>query len=210
MMHVAGPVTTLKGLTQTIDEGGPMGVTYQTVRLSAGNHKAPEDGACVMELASMLAGEPFSDHPATACPVIAALLRAFNDALDDEPRQELYVYAAKAVGSRGSRWVEHDRLERLIDWTEQLEGRRQRRSRSVDRAWLRWLTPRPPAHVVAARAIKAIAGRDADKRPDVLAFVDELLALDGSVQTPTATETDTDGGFTLNERSWSSPPPTTP
>jgi len=38
-------------------------VTHQTIRLSRGKHSSPEEGACVMELASMLAGEPFSDHP---------------------------------------------------------------------------------------------------------------------------------------------------
>lgn len=159
-----------------------MAATYQTIRLSRGNHKSPEDGACVMELASMLAGEPFSDHPATACPVIASVLRTFNDALEDEPRQELYAYAAKAVGSRGSRCVEQARLERLIDWTEQLEGGRRARSRSIARACLGWLSLRPAPHMLAARAIKAIAGRTTDTRPDVLAFVDELLALGGPGQ----------------------------
>ena len=33
-------------------------VTHQTVRLTTGKHTSPSDGACVMELASMLAGEP--------------------------------------------------------------------------------------------------------------------------------------------------------
>jgi hypothetical protein len=163
-----------------------MGATYQTIRLSRGNHKSPQEGACVMELASMLAGEPFSDHPTTACPVIASLLRTFNDVLDDEPRQELYGYAAKAVGSRGSSRVEHDRLDRLIAWTEELEGHHRTRSRSVPSAWLRWLAPRPPAHVVAARAVKAIARRSDDTRPDVLAFVDELLAIGGRAQVSAA------------------------
>jgi hypothetical protein len=35
-------------------------VTYQTVSLGASRHESPEEGACVMELASMLAGEPFT------------------------------------------------------------------------------------------------------------------------------------------------------
>ena len=50
--------------------------THQTVRLSRGKHASPRSGACVMELASMLAGEPFSDRPDCACPVIGAFLRA--------------------------------------------------------------------------------------------------------------------------------------
>jgi hypothetical protein len=33
-----------------------------------GQHANPERGVCVMELASMLAGEPFTDHPRSVCP----------------------------------------------------------------------------------------------------------------------------------------------
>ena len=58
--------------------------TFQTVRLARGRHQSPDQGACVMELASMLAGERFSDQPRTVCPVIAGFLRAYNDILDDE------------------------------------------------------------------------------------------------------------------------------
>jgi hypothetical protein len=52
-----------------------------------------------MELASMLAGEPFSDHPQSVCPVIGTFLRTYNDAIDDEGRQDLYEYASLAVGT---------------------------------------------------------------------------------------------------------------
>jgi hypothetical protein len=54
-----------------------------------------------MELASMLAGERFSDRPASVCPVIGAILRAYNDGLDDQRRNDVYRYAAEAVGTRG-------------------------------------------------------------------------------------------------------------
>jgi hypothetical protein len=37
-----------------------MSSSYQTVRLSAGLHTGPDNGVCVMELASMLAHEPCS------------------------------------------------------------------------------------------------------------------------------------------------------
>jgi hypothetical protein len=46
--------------------------THQTVRLARGEHATPERGVCVMGLASMLAGEPFTDHPEAVCPAIAA------------------------------------------------------------------------------------------------------------------------------------------
>ena len=48
----------------------------------------------------MLAGEPFTDHPASVCPVIGSFLRAYNDSVDDGRRQDLYEYASKVVGSR--------------------------------------------------------------------------------------------------------------
>jgi hypothetical protein len=67
---------------------------HQTVRLSPGRHRSPDDGACVMELASMLADEPFSDRPRSVCPVIAAFLRSYNDGLDDERRRDLYRFAS--------------------------------------------------------------------------------------------------------------------
>ena len=86
--------------------------TYQTVKLSKGKHISPEDGACVMEMASMLAGEPFSDHPACACPVIGSFLRAYNDSVDDERRQDLYALASKVVGSRSTSAVQRARAER--------------------------------------------------------------------------------------------------
>ena len=50
-------------------------VSYQTIKLIKGKHSGPDAGACVMELASMLAGEPFTDHPASVCPVIGSFLR---------------------------------------------------------------------------------------------------------------------------------------
>ena len=97
-------------------------VTHQTVKLSKGKHSAPEDGACAMELASMLAHEPFSDHPHSVCPAIGSFLRAYNDSIDDERRQDLYAYAAMVVGSRASIDVEHMRAERLMAW-QQSAGR---------------------------------------------------------------------------------------
>ena len=73
--------------------------SYQTLTLSKGKHDSPEDGACVMELASMLAGEPFSDHPESVCPVIGSFLRAYNDRIDDARRQDLYASAAAAAAA---------------------------------------------------------------------------------------------------------------
>ena len=43
--------------------------------LSPGRHRSPRTGACFMELASLLAGEPWSDHPACTHPLLAAVAR---------------------------------------------------------------------------------------------------------------------------------------
>ena len=77
--------------------------SHQTVRLARGRHRSAADGACVMELASMLAGERFTDHPRCVDPVIAAYLRALNDRLDARRRQTLVPYAPAVVGTRGER-----------------------------------------------------------------------------------------------------------
>ena len=102
-------------------------VSHQTVRLSKGKHSSPDDGACVMELASMLAGEAFSDRPRCVSPAIGAFLRAYNDAVDDSRRQDLYTYASRVVGSRGGTEAESLRAERLLQWANEVAPGRLRR-----------------------------------------------------------------------------------
>ncbi|MCA1680830.1 MAG: hypothetical protein LC777_18725 [Actinobacteria bacterium] len=80
-----------------------------------GKHRSVEEGACVMELASMLGGEPFSDEPSSVCPVIRDFLRSYNDRVDDEGRQALYACAAAIVGSRSTPCVERERLRRCAE-----------------------------------------------------------------------------------------------
>ena len=155
-------------------------VTHQTIRLSRGSHTSKDKGACVMELASMLAGEPFSDHPDSVCPVIGALLRAYNDWIDDARRQNLYVYAAKVVGSRESSDLERMRAERVSAWIT--ESPRRRRLRSFVSASRR-VAPSAPVDVLAAAAIRALRTRDNGASGQVLELVDELLAL-GSPERP--------------------------
>src|SRR5919198_983109 len=105
----------------------PPSPSHQNVRLSGGGHASADQGACVMELASMLAGEPFSDHPKSVCPVIGAFLRSYNDRIDDDQREDLYATAARIVGTRGSRRLERRRArlcrERLRELTEKSGSR---------------------------------------------------------------------------------------
>jgi len=148
---------------------------YQTIRLSKGKHTSKEHGACVMELASMLADEPFSDHPASVCPVIASLLRAYNDSVDDRRRQDLYAYAAKVVGSRGSAELERLRAEHVSAWTAQAKTRRW--THFLLPARLRALGPKPPLDVLGASAVRSLSTHDDRTHAKMLTLVDALLAM---------------------------------
>jgi hypothetical protein len=144
-------------------------VSHQTIQLTKGKHASPEDGACVVELASMLAGEPFTDHPISVCPVIAALLRSYNDRVDDSRRQILYPYAAKIVGTRGSAHLEHMRNKYLSACVPQ-----RRRG-----PWGRLFgVTDSSVDTLAARAVDHLCRRDEDSDTLVLELVDRLLALD--------------------------------
>ncbi len=74
----------------------PVGVPV----LAAGAHDGPEQGACFMEYASVLAGERFSDHPRCTHPVLAAACRAVNDHISEGGRQRLVTYVPDVVGTR--------------------------------------------------------------------------------------------------------------
>ena len=56
--------------------------------LGAGAHSGPDDGMCVMEAVSYIAGEPWSDAPQCACPVITAFLVSWNDALSSNAERD--------------------------------------------------------------------------------------------------------------------------
>jgi hypothetical protein len=102
-----------------------------------------------MELASMLAGERFSDRPASVCPIIGALLRAYNDNLDERRRKDLYRYAAEAVGTRGGYDLQRRRAEATLEWARSAYERRRGRLPSLRRG---------------------AAQPDADSGPELIAF----------------------------------------
>ena len=85
------------------------------IRLSPGSHSSPEEGVCVVELASVLAKERFSDRPRCVCPVIGAFLRGWNDRATHVERQLLAPYAARIVGSRGDRHVTAARRDLCLE-----------------------------------------------------------------------------------------------
>jgi hypothetical protein len=90
--------------------------SYQTVRLSAGSHTAPSDGVCVLELASMLNEEPFSDRPRSVCPALREFLQGYNDGLPDQLRQELFALASEIVETHGPPRMTAWRARLCVDW----------------------------------------------------------------------------------------------
>jgi hypothetical protein len=151
-------------------------VSHQTIKLGKGKHSSPEDGACVMELASMLAGERFTDHPQSVCPAIGSFLRAYNDSIDDARRQNLYAYASRVVGSRSTRAVERARADRLAEWAAEL----------APRHWKRLLPERlrsiasqrrPPTDAAGTHAVHAIRKHTEETHAAALTLIDELLAI---------------------------------
>jgi hypothetical protein len=66
--------------------------------LSRGKHRNPRKGACFMEFASFLAGEPWSDHPGCTHPLLAALAREVNDSIGDAARREIAPLVPQVIG----------------------------------------------------------------------------------------------------------------
>lgn len=63
-------------------------------------HLHPDDGACLMESAALLAGGRFTDSPAGTHPALAALARVVNDSVGDHTRQALWPLAAELADAR--------------------------------------------------------------------------------------------------------------
>jgi hypothetical protein len=152
-------------------------VTYQTIKLGKGKHSSADDGACVMELASMLAGESFTDHPSSVCPVIGSFLRAYNDSIDDERRQDLYAYASKVVGSRTSADVQRARAEYLSTWAMRFQRARWRRLFMPERVRTLARHRHPSLESVGTHVIHAIPKHNDETHSAVLEAIDELLEI---------------------------------
>ncbi|HEY7078023.1 MAG TPA: hypothetical protein VH418_21745 [Solirubrobacteraceae bacterium] len=154
-------------------------ISHQTVKLGRGRHVSPDSGMCVMELASVLAGERFSDHPQSVCPVIGALLRGYNDLTDHEHRQALIPYAAQVVGTTGSAAVRRARAERCRVWGAEIASRAPRRH------WRRRRLGRRPAPFAGsgaacgAWAMRVLPHPAHTLQDEVFALLDELIAMGG-------------------------------
>jgi hypothetical protein len=157
--------------------------SFQTVRLAPGRHAAPEQGVCTVELASMLAGDRFSDQPRSACVAIAAFVRGYNDAIDEARRQDLYAIASLLVGSAGSQEQTHARMWRLIRYARTLRPRR-----------FGVLGPRLSYEddlvkcESAGRHVAKVARRHPHVHREVLAILEEMLATSAAMPAVPSTD----------------------
>jgi hypothetical protein len=131
-----------------------------------------------MELASMLAGEGFSDHPRSVSRPIASFLRGYNDLVDDRRREDLYGYASRAVGTADVGALEEARAARLLAWGDGLWERRSARS-PLQRMRMRRVrkersTDPEPAGTYAVQAIGKV---NDESHAAALGLVDELIEM---------------------------------
>jgi hypothetical protein len=155
--------------------------------LSPGAHLAPEDGACLMEYVSVLAGEPFSDAPRCTDPMLATLARLVNDATSEGRRAALGSLApelaaaprADAVHSAALVLSTLVRVRDAVGRSRRLDRHLRRARRHLRRTarreptavWTRWLDlvhrhgPGPRRLIAAVAATEELPGA---ARDDVL------------------------------------------
>jgi len=121
----------------------------------------------------MLAGERFGDRPASVCPVIGSILRAYNDNVDDGRRQDLYRFAADAVATRRDYRVQRRRADAALEWAGTRYGQ-------DGGTLLAPPDPEGPRDEIAYYVIGALGRRTGwsdEGHAAVLALLDELVQL---------------------------------
>jgi hypothetical protein len=115
--------------------------TTWPLKLSRGGHKPTDNQACLLEAVAYVAGEPWSDQPACASPVLITYGQRLNDVLPDDLRQQLIPFIPRIVGTAGDGKDER-RSYLALDWL----------TRTWLPAWLRLV----PACVSDADAIAGL------------------------------------------------------
>jgi hypothetical protein len=168
-----------------------------SVRLEPGRHRSPDHGVCVVELASLIGGERFTDRPRCVDPVIGGFLRTWNDGVGYADRQRLEPYASLVVGTGGYRRISRIRRDLCLSYAgAKLDSAPLRRAatRLRMRARIAWSVGVFPAiwlkegaGAYAARACFARGGSE-----QAFALLDRLLAV-GSSPSPAESNGNTAG-----------------
>ncbi len=82
-------------------------------RLNRGVHHEDSGGACAMEAAAWLSGEPWSDGPRSVHPVVAQVARTVNDSVSDDERQTLWPLIVASLDTARPR---HPILSLRLSW----------------------------------------------------------------------------------------------
>ena len=114
-----------------------------TIFLEKGKHTSPEEGMCLLEAVSYIAGEDFTDRPKCVSPVLAEFGRILNDFLSDDARQQLIPLIPKLIGTLNPEQDQRDGL-RCAHWL----------AAHWSPTWLD-LVPELESHATALRAIPA-------------------------------------------------------
>jgi hypothetical protein len=109
--------------------------------------------------------------------VIGSFLRAYNDSVDDNRRQDLYAYAARVVGTRTTAEGQRLRAERLLAWAADMRQRRWTRFLLPGRLRAIGLNRHPPMDAVGTHAVHAIPRHTDQTHAEALSLVDHLLEL---------------------------------
>lgn len=75
-------------------------LNLRSLKLLVGAHEKREEGLCAMEAVAWLAGEPHSDAPVCACPVVTKYVIGLNDKFNDNERKLLKPYLKRIIGTR--------------------------------------------------------------------------------------------------------------
>jgi len=126
----------------------------------------------------MLAGERFGDRPASVCPVIGAILRAYNDNVDERRRQDLFRFAADTVNTRRGYHVQRRRADAALEWAIA-------RHASRGGTLLRPPDPEGPRDEIGYYVVGALVGPGSrrgrwsdEEHGTMIALLEELIELD--------------------------------
>lgn len=116
----------------------------ERIPLLPGKHPSRDHGMCAMELVAWLAGEQHTDQPQCTCPVLASMVRTFNDIVPDTDTRNRYVRPL---------------VPRLIHTRTTKENRRRRAFFALDTT-VRFFAPMTLAAAGKLDAAEAINGLD--------------------------------------------------
>lgn len=152
----------------------------ETMTLLYGSHTEFAKGVCAMEAVAWLAGEPHSDAPQCACPVVAGFVRRLNDRVpDDETRTRLLrPLLPELVGSRVLRDTMIRRGYVAADFAVRVAVpiAFEARGRKEDAEKLRALAPIVDRETAQAAAYAAAAAADAADAAAYAAAADAYAA----------------------------------